>query len=58
MTEGKLSSILVANMDITYWSVRSSSMKGGEGVKEVDEWDRYFSQLKVLTLLDSYDNLV
>ena len=35
MTGGKLSSIIVANMDIIYWSARSSSRKGGYGVKGV-----------------------
>ena len=33
MTEEKLSSIWVTNMDITYWSVRSSSKKGGDGIE-------------------------
>ena len=36
MTGGKLSSILGANRDITHWSVRSSSKRGGDGVKMVD----------------------
>ena len=32
MTGEKLSSILVANMDIIHWSVRSSSRREGNGV--------------------------
>ena len=44
MTGEKLSSIWVANMEIIYWSDRSSSMRGGD----VGKWvDRYFSQLQV-----------
>ena len=35
MIEKKLSSIQVANMDINYWSVSSSSRRGGDGIKEV-----------------------
>ena len=31
-----LSSIYLASMDITYWSVRSSSRRGGFGVKGVN----------------------
>ena len=42
---GKISSIQdqVANMDIIYWPVRSSSRRGGAGCLE-----RYFSQLQDL----------
>ena len=47
MTGENLSSILAAKMDIIYWPVRSSSRKGGDGVKEVDSEDCYFSQLLV-----------
>ena len=36
MTGEKLSSIWVANMDITYWSVRSSSRSGGDGHLSTD----------------------
>ena len=36
MTGGKLLIIQVANMDITYWSVRLSSRRVGEGLKGVD----------------------
>ena len=36
MTADKLYSNSVANTDITYWSVRSSSRKGEDGVKGVD----------------------
>ena len=35
MTGGKMLSIKVANMDLIYWSVRSSSRKGGDGIIEV-----------------------
>ena len=38
--------VAVADMDIIYWSFRSSS-KGGDWAKGVDSRDRYFSQLKV-----------
>ena len=31
MTGEKLSSIYIADMDITYWSVRSTSRRGGHG---------------------------
>ena len=43
-TREKLFSIKVANMDINYWSVSSSSMREEDWVKAVD---RYFSQLQV-----------
>ena len=33
MTGEKLSLILVTNMDISYWSARSSSRRGWDGVK-------------------------
>ena len=36
ITGEKLWTILVANIDIIYWSVRSSSKRGGDGVKGVD----------------------
>ena len=42
-----MSSIQVANMDIIYWSVLSSSRLGGNGVKGVDRVGHYFSQLQV-----------
>ena len=47
MTAEKLSSILVANMDIIYWSVRLSSRRGGDCVKGIDGADRYFIQILV-----------
>ena len=34
-------------MNLFYWSVRSFSRKGGDGVKGVDGWYHYFSQLRV-----------
>ena len=40
-------SIEVANIDIPYWSLRSSSMRRGDGVKKGDGGDSYFSQLQV-----------
>ena len=40
--------LLLANMDIIYWSLCSSSRRGGKRIKEVDGGDRYFSQLQVL----------
>ena len=36
LTEENLSSFQTVNMDLIYWSVRSSSRRGGNGVKEVD----------------------
>ena len=36
MTGGKLLSIKVAMMYIIHWSVRSSSRKGEDGVKDMD----------------------
>ena len=43
LTGENLSSILVVNMDLIYWSVLSSSSKGEYEVKGVD----YFSQLQI-----------
>ena len=43
MAGEKLSSIEVAYIDILYWLVRYPV--SGEGVKGVDRWDRYFSQI-------------
>ena len=36
LTEENLSSFQTVNMDLIYWSVISSSRRGGNGVKEVD----------------------
>ena len=47
MIREKLSSIQVAKMVITYWSVRSSSRRGKDGVKGDWERGRFFSQLNV-----------
>ena len=43
-----LSSIKLANMDLIYLSVLSSSRRAGDGVKGVDGGYCYFSQLRVL----------
>ena len=43
LTAENLSSIKVANMDLIYWSIRSSSKRGGDGLKGMDEGYRYFS---------------
>ena len=45
MTEEKLSSIKVANMDIMYWFF-PFPLGEGDGVKGVDGEDRFVSQLK------------
>ena len=50
MIEGKLSSILLANMDIVYWSVCSSVGGEGMGLKGVDVEFCVFSQNRVLLL--------
>ena len=42
----KLSSIKLANMDLIYWSVRSSNRRGGDYVKIVDGEYHSFSQLR------------
>ena len=52
MTGEKLSSIQVADMDIIYWSVRSSSMRGGDGVNGVNGGYRSFCQLQVNLVRD------
>ena len=43
---GNFSSIQVANMNLIYWSVCSSSRREGDGVKEVDG--------RGVVILDSY----
>ena len=40
----------LANMELIYWPVRSSSRRGGDVVKGVEGRNRYFSQLQVLLL--------
>ena len=52
MTREILSSIYVATMEFIYWSVRSSSKMGGDGLKRVEGGGgyRYFSQLRVSLL--------
>ena len=37
----------LAIMDLIHWSVRSSSRKGGNGVKGMNGRDRYFRQLQI-----------
>ena len=44
MTEEKLSSINIANMDIIYWSVSLSSRRLGDDKKGVDGGYRNFSR--------------
>ena len=48
LTGENFSSILVAIMDLNYWSDRSSSIWGGDEVKEVDEVYCNYSQLLVI----------
>ena len=49
LTGGNLSSIYVANMDLINWSVRSSSRRGGDGVKVgvviLASFEFYFSRV-------------
>ena len=40
-----LSSIQLAYVDLIYWSARSFSSRGWDGVKTVDKGHRYFRQL-------------
>ena len=47
MTEKKLSSIPVAIMDIIYWSVRSSSRRGGDRVKGMVMGYHFLNHLQV-----------
>ena len=43
LTEQNLSSILIANIDLIYWSVRSSSGSRGDWLKGIDGGYLYFS---------------
>ena len=49
LTRVNLSSIYVANMDLINWSVRSSSRRGGDGVKGgvviLASFEFYFSRV-------------
>ena len=45
ITGEKSSSDWVPNIDITYWSVRASRRRRGDGVKGMVEGDRCISQL-------------
>ena len=47
LTGEYLSSIQVAYMDLIYWSVSSSSRRGGYGVKVVDGGYCYFSPMEL-----------
>ena len=51
LTEKKLSSILVANMDLIHWSVRSTSSKGGD-IVILARWNNHFNEnlIKMKTL--------
>ena len=51
MTREKLSLIQVANMDITQWSVCSSSRREGDGVKRDDAGMTLFQPATSVTLL-------
>ncbi len=55
-TEEKLSSIMVACMELLYWAVHSSNIREGDGVKEVDGESCYFSQLRVSLYKHPNDN--
>ena len=46
-TGDKLSSNKIANIELMYWSVRLSISRERDGVKEVEEENRYFSSLRV-----------
>ena len=46
MTREKLSSILLANTDLIYCVVRTSSKRELDGMKGMDEGHRYFSHLR------------
>ena len=37
----------IATMKLIYWPVRSSSKRGGDGVKRINGKHRYCSQLRV-----------
>ena len=53
----KLQSILPANMDLIYWSVRSSSRRGFDAVKGVDEGIIIFARCK-FHFIREHENLV
>ena len=47
MTGEKLSSIELANIELVYWSVLSSSRRGEDGIKGVEGGNSYFSPLEI-----------
>ena len=49
MSREKLSSIQLANIELVYWSIRSSSSRGEDGEKGLELGVRYFS----ITLLEN-----
>ena len=53
----KFSSIQDANMWLIYWSVRSSSSRGGDGLKSVDGGYRYLASC-VFHFIREHENLV
>ena len=57
MTGKKLSSIELANLEQIFWSVRSSSLRGGDVVKGVDGGNRYVSPQQV-SFYQKHENLV
>ena len=57
MTGKKLSSIYVANMDITYWSVLPSNRSGGDGVKGMEGMYRYLARYE-FHFIRVHNNLV
>ena len=45
-------------MELIYWSVGSSCMRGEDGVKGAEELNHYFSQLRVHESIKYNENLV
>ena len=59
MTWDNLSSIYLANKELVYWSVLSSSRTRGDGVKGMEEGNGYFSPLQFLLYKGrEYQNLL
>ena len=52
LTKENLLSIYVANMDLIYRPVRSSSMRGWDGVKRVDKGEPLFKTAESITELE------
>ena len=55
---GNLSSIQLDNMYIIFWSVRSSSKRGGDGVKRVDGVSLFQSAASITLFIRVHENLV